>query len=181
MNNNNDEQQKVEDLLDFNKPLELPVGVVGKRVTESYNPDDCYICPNGHLQYNPTEEAKAEIRSRGVMLPPICYEGGLCVMCPAPITKLETDVVTLQNRVSNYMKMASRLKSQEPGFLKVNKEANEIAVYIRGAYQAELDRGEPQHSGPLDKAVIYYLKRERRRPSVVVGKVWRTVLRMFGA
>lgn len=167
-------------LSDFNKPLELPPSIVGKRVTESYNAFDCYVCPNGHLQYNLTDEAKEEIRGRGVALPPICYEGAPCVLCAAAISPLETDVAILQNRVSNFMKMTSRLKEQQPGLLAINSDANKIALYLRGAYEHEIERGEPQHSGELSKAVVFYLKRERRRPSVVVGKVWRAMLRAMG-
>jgi len=168
------------DLLDFTKPLELPDGVVGQRPTESYNPYDCYICPHGHLQYNLTEEAKVEIKSRNVDLPPICHEGMPCVLCSEPIRPLETDVKELQFRVSNFMKMASRLKQQQPGLLQINSDMNDLAYFIRWAYAYEIEQGEPQHSGSASKAAIYYLKKERRRGVVVVSKMWRAVLHLIG-
>lgn len=168
------------ELLDLNTPLTLPLGVVGKRVTESYNPNDAYICSNGHLAYNLTSEALADCVRRFVTPPPVVYTGGRCHECQEPFHALETDVQTLQFRVSNYTKMASRLKYQEKGLLEINSDYNLISLFMRNEYAWEIEQGEPQHSGMLSKAVVYYMRKERRRPMVVMGKMWRAVLRMLG-
>jgi hypothetical protein len=168
------------ELLNLNTPLTLPPGVVGKRVTESYNPNDAYICSNGHLAYNLTSEALADCVRRSVTPSPVVYEGARCHECQETFRKIETDAQTLQFRVANYMKMASRLKYQEKGFLEMNSDYNLIVLFMRDAYAWEIQQGESQHGGALSRAVVYYMRKERRRPSVVAGKMWRAVLRMLG-
>lgn len=170
----------IQELLDPNAPLTLPPGVVGKRVTESYNTEDAFICPNGQISYNLTDERRNELIAEGQTPPPIVYEGGRCDHCQEPVNRLETDVKTLQFRVSNFMRMAARLRAQQPGLLQSNSDLNEIGLFLRDAYAWEISQGEPQHSGNAGKAVIFYLQRERRRPTVVAGKVWRALLRMMG-
>ena len=176
-----DSHKDARELLDLSAPLMLPPSVVGKRVTESYNPNDVYVCPNGHLAYNLTTEAIQDCRHRNVVPPPVVYEGGRCSQCSEPYNRLENDPQTLQFRVSNFMKMAARLKAQEEGLLKINADYNTIALFMRGVYAWEIEQGEPQHSGTLSKCVVWYLQRERRRPSVVAGKLWRAFKRMLGA
>jgi len=167
-------------LLDFSKPIDVASYETPKRVTESYNPNDAYVCPNGHLQYNLTDEAREDCRSRHVQLPPICYEGSPCKDCAAPIFPLENDPKELQFRVRNFMMMAARLKEQQGPLLAVNADMNELALYLRNAYSYEIMMSQPQHSGNVSKAAIYYLQRERRRPSVIAGKLWRAFLKAMG-
>lgn len=145
-----------------------------------YNPHDAYACPAGHIEYNRTEEHLADIRSRGVQLPRQVHEGMACLQCGGYLTKLDDDPAKLQSTLSGYMKMATRLKENEPGLLETNRDYNDISLFMRLNYQYEIEQGEAQHAKKLSDAVKFYLHRERRRPSVVAARIWRALLRALG-
>jgi len=145
-----------------------------------YNPHEAFICSNGHIAYNRDEAAIKDILSRNVELPRVVREGLDCEQCGFPLRKLEDDLQTLQFRLSNYMKMASRLKQNEPGLLDTAKDYVRIALFLRNEYYWEIEQGQGQHSKLLSDAVMYYLRKERHRPSVVAGKIWRALLRALG-
>jgi hypothetical protein len=161
-------------------PLSLDPGVTAKRVTESYNAQDAFICPNGHIQYNLTPEALADCKARSVIPPPAAYEGARCHDCDESVTALTADPQVLQLRLSRAMKSIVKLQLNSHSLLAVNTNMNDIAMWMRGNYEYEIGMGEPQHSGTMARTVIYYLQRERRRPVIIVAKIWRALLRFFG-
>jgi hypothetical protein len=159
---------------------ELPPAQAPIRVTESYNANDAFICPNGHIQYNLTPEALADCKARSVIPPPVAYEGARCHDCDESVTALTADPQVLQLRLSRAMKHIAKLTANMKPLVEINTDMNQIALFLRNNYSFEIMSGEPQHSWTASKAVIYYLQRERRRPVVVVGKVARALLRFFG-
>lgn len=183
------EQDLTRAIMDMNTPLnpidflEKSDGTLAtaKRVTESYNPDDAFICPNGHIQYNLTPGALADCKIREVVPPPICYEGSRCYNCDQSIAALTNDPQNLQFKLSRAMMSIAKLTESNRTLLDVNSDMNVIAMFLRNNYGYEIGMGEPQHSATASKAVIYYLQRERRRPVVVAGKLWRALLHLFGA
>lgn len=153
----------------------------GKRRSDwAYNPDDVFICPNGHLQYNLCEEEIEEMRVRGIKRPPICYDGGLCRNCTEAIEKLTSDPKELQYKLSTAMLALTQVNMSVQPLMAVNKDMNEIALFLRHHYDYEIGTGKEQHNGSGSKAVIYYLRIERGRFVVRAGKIWRAVLHALG-
>lgn len=151
-----------------------------RRADWAYNPDDVFLCPVGHLQYNLNDEELTELRQRGQERPPITYAGGMCRHCTEPLTQLTTDVKELQNKLATQMMRAAGLQQRIEPLEAQNKAMNDIALYMRQAYHWEMMQGELQHDGGGAKAVIYYLRKERSRPSVRMKSWVRAIGKMLG-
>jgi hypothetical protein len=142
--------------------------------------DNMFLCPNGHLQYNLSSDELAELIARGETPPDQTYEGAKCRSCDARVQHLTSDVKELQYKLSTYMMVATSLRvSLKP--MKANvDDNNEIALFLRNNYAYEIASGFEWHNAGCAKAVIHYLKIERKRPSVVMGRIWRALLRLIG-
>ena len=160
---------------------EQPVSIDKPRRKNLSNPDDMLICENGHLQYNVTEEDAADLIRRGMEVPPGTWEGAKCRHCDEQVSLLTTDPAHLQQKLSTQMMIVTALREQMSGFIDANNDQNALALFIRQNYGYEIELGQPQHSGTLSKAAIYYLQRERRRVSVRAARFGRWLLRMVGA
>ena len=154
-----------------------------RRADSMLNPDDIFICQNGHLQYNVVQEEKDEMLMRGVPLPPLAYEGGLCRFCPNPpltITKLTSVPKELQQKLGSSMELNAQLRSMIEPLQAANSDNNRIALFLRQRYDWEIASGQSQHDGDLSRAVIHYLKIERGRWAVRRGQWLRAIKRMMG-
>lgn len=151
-----------------------------RRADWAYNPNDVFICPNGHLQYNLNDEELAELQTRGIKRPPICYDGGLCRNCAESIEKLTADPKELQGKLGVQLQRAAALQLSVEPYKAVSDDMNRIAKFLRENYEYEMHSGQSQHDGNGSKAVIHYLRIERARPSVQARKMWRAVMRMLG-
>jgi hypothetical protein len=151
-----------------------------RRADWAFNTLEMFICPNGHLQYNVTEEEKAEMRERGVKLPPLAYEGGLCRYCTEQIYPLTNDPKELQQKLGTAMERSAQLAAMLAPLQQAHNDTNKIAMFLREQYAWEIATGQEQHAGALSKAVIFYLKIERNRLSVRRARWWRALRRIAG-
>jgi hypothetical protein len=151
-----------------------------RRADWAFNPSDVFICSNGHLQYNVNEHERNEMIARGVTLPPIAYEGGLCRYCTEQLSKLTDDPKQLQQKLGTAMERAAQLGVMLEAQTASSDDYNRIVMFMRQSYAWEIETGEMQHDGQASKAIIHYLKLERKRASVVWGKRWRAIWRLVG-
>ena len=161
---------------------QLGVAAERPRADRFYNPDDVFICVNGHLQYNLCEQEKQEMRERGEKPLPICYEGGLCRHCTELLEKLTADPKHLQYKLSTYMAQCAQLRGTLAPLQAVNADTNKIALFLRENYQHEMESGQVQHlgNGALSTAVIHYLRIERGRAGAKLARLWRGIMRVIG-
>lgn len=151
-----------------------------RRADWAYNPNDVFLCSNGHLQYNVTQEERDEMIQRKVAPPPLAYEGSPCRYCTEPISLLTADPKQLQQKLGTAMERATQLAVMLEAQKATADDYNKIVMYLREAYATEIHDGELQHDSGAARAVIYYLKLERKRVSVVWGKRWRALWRLVG-
>lgn len=154
-----------------------------RRADWAFNPDDIFICANGHLQYNVNEHERQEMLMRGVTPKPIAYEGGLCHYCPNPplaLMRLTNDPKELQQKLGTSMERVAQLSGLLTPLQEANKDMNVIATFIGQNYSWEIHEGQEQHNGPASKAVIHYLRLERKRWSVRRMQWWRALRRLLG-
>jgi hypothetical protein len=163
----------------MHKPTATPINIV--RPVNNQNANEMYICENGHLQYNLTNDDKAELLERGMPIPPVVFNGAKCGNCDLYVTSLTNDVLHLQQKLATQMQIVTMLRANMAGFQDANEDQNVIAMFIRQNYGHEISIGLPQHSGRASLAVVYYLQRERRRVSVRLARFGRWVLQMVGA
>ena len=154
---------------------------VNRRMDVVINPNDMYCCPNGHLQYNLTEEELEEQKQRDMEPPARVYDGAKCRNCDERVTLLTTDVKQLQQKLGTQMMIVAQLNGCMQGFVDANNDINKIALFLRENYPYEIADGKPWHAGSASVAVIHYLKIERSRFRVLAGRVWRALLKLIGA
>lgn len=154
-----------------------------RRADWAFNPDDIFICGNGHLQYNINAMEREEMIARGVTPKPIAYEGGVCSHCPNPplsLTKLTSNPKELQQKLGTSMERVAQLSGLLTPLQEASKDQNIIAGFLAQQYAWEIHEGQEQHNGAVSKAVIHYLRLERGRWSVRRGQWWRALRRMMG-
>lgn len=157
---------------------------VPRRADWAFNPNDAYICDNGHLQTNVTPEELDAMVLRGEVIKPIAYAGGLCKICPKSfpfhLVKLTNDPKELQQKLGTQMQLVAQLQAMITPLQANNLDLNDIALFLRAYYAHEIAEGQPQHAGSASKAVIFYLKKERGRVIVKVGQWFRALKRGLG-
>ena len=60
-------------------------------------------------------------------------------------------------------------------YVRLNREINALALFLREEYSWEIESHQPQHSGDLSTCIIHYLRIERRRWKVRVRNLFRAV------
>lgn len=152
-----------------------------RRADWAVQPENMFMCANGHLQYNLQIDEVSEMRKRGEIPPPTCYEGGACRNCTQPIASLTADPKQLQYKLSTALMTVAQLQASLEPFRAVHVDYNKISMFLRDNYVWEIHEGQAQHDGNSSKAVMYYLKIERNRWRVTTGRLWRAFMRMVGA